>query len=72
MKAAHLSFRHSTHAARASQRTSNLLCGLTRAGQRRVLIRHGAERNHAARGSVGELRMGWLVVFAKMAVICAL
>ena len=48
------------------------VCGLAHAEQRRVLIPHGAERHHAARGCVGELRMAWLVLFAKMAVIRAL
>ena len=53
-------------------------CGLAHAEQRRVLIPHGVERHHVARGCVGERkRVGggwdrWLMLFAKMAVICAL
>ena len=41
-------------------------CGLARAEQRQVLIPHGVERHHAARGRVGERRRvggGWLVLF---------
>ena len=42
------------------------VCGLARAEQRRVLIPHGVERHHAARGCVGERKRvggGWLVLF---------
>ena len=50
---------------RASVR-AECACGLARAEQRQVLIPHGVERHHAARGRVGERRRvggGWLVLF---------